>query len=336
MKTDAQQQREKILKPSSWMKPVMLAAGAYNIIWGISVILFPNVWFETFDWTPKPIYPELWQCLGMIVGVYGVGYLISAFNPYRHWPIIFVGLLGKMFGPIGFLFAINKSMMPSSMGWTILTNDLIWWIPFTMILWGALRAHQSKDKIELNFLSPVNELKSQLGNTLGEISANQSVMVLFLRHSGCTFCREALSDLQKHREEIEKSGRKIALVQMGVDYPEAFLKKYDLDDVDCFQDPNCQLYEHFDLMIGKPSQLFGWPVWLNGAKAFFAGHGLGTLNGNGFRLAGSFLIRDGEVVDAYRNKDAADKADYSVFGKSTEACPMPANNASTHKDQMSL
>ena len=29
----------------------------------------------------------------MIVGVYGIGYIIAAGNPYKHWPIIFVGLL---------------------------------------------------------------------------------------------------------------------------------------------------------------------------------------------------------------------------------------------------
>jgi small multidrug resistance pump len=46
-----------------------------------------------------PRYPDIWQCVGMIVGVYGVGYLIAAFDPLRHWPVILVGLLGKVLGP---------------------------------------------------------------------------------------------------------------------------------------------------------------------------------------------------------------------------------------------
>jgi hypothetical protein len=41
----------------------------------------------------------IWQCLGMVIGVYGVGYFIASRDPVRHWPIVFVGLLGKIFWP---------------------------------------------------------------------------------------------------------------------------------------------------------------------------------------------------------------------------------------------
>jgi small multidrug resistance pump len=43
----------------------------------------------------------------------------------RHWPIVLVGLLGKVLGPIGFLDAALRSALPGAVGWTILTNDLI-------------------------------------------------------------------------------------------------------------------------------------------------------------------------------------------------------------------
>ena len=56
-----------------------------------------------------PNYPELWQCIGMIVGVYGIGYLAAAADPLGHWPITLVGFLGKMFGPIGFAGAQWRS-----------------------------------------------------------------------------------------------------------------------------------------------------------------------------------------------------------------------------------
>ena len=83
----------------------LLAAAVYNTLWGLSVILFPNLFF---DWSglTRPNYPEIWQCVGMIVGVYGLGYAIAAFDPVRFWPIILVGFLGKIFGPIGFVQAI--------------------------------------------------------------------------------------------------------------------------------------------------------------------------------------------------------------------------------------
>ena len=112
---------------------ILKLAGGYNLIWGSVVILFPYLFFDALGIVrPSPI--EIWQCIGMIVGVYGVGYWISARDPERHWPIIFVGFLGKIFGPIGFIQALIQGVFPLRFLWVILFNDLIWWIPFFYIL----------------------------------------------------------------------------------------------------------------------------------------------------------------------------------------------------------
>jgi small multidrug resistance pump len=121
------------------MRAVLLAAAAYNVLWGGLVILFPFAVFDVLG-MERPNYPQIWQCIGMIVGVYGVGYAAAALDPLRHWPVVLVGLLGKVFGPIGFLSAVVGGTLPLSFGLTILTNDLIWWLPFALIL---LRAYQS-------------------------------------------------------------------------------------------------------------------------------------------------------------------------------------------------
>ena len=106
-----------------WMSHTLRAAAVYNLVWGTLVVLFPLQSFELLNMQP-PRYPELWQCIGMIVGVYGVGYWIAADDPLRHWPIVVVGLLGKIFGPIGFVMAATRGSLPWSVGWTIVTNDL--------------------------------------------------------------------------------------------------------------------------------------------------------------------------------------------------------------------
>jgi len=124
---------------AAWMSPVLVAAGVYNIAWGGLAILAPDWCFRAVGMEPAN-YPELWQCIGMIVGVYGVGYIIAAFDPLRHWPITLVGLLGKILGPIGFAQALATGRLPLAFGWNILTNDLIWWLPFAAILLAARRA----------------------------------------------------------------------------------------------------------------------------------------------------------------------------------------------------
>jgi len=71
----------------------------------------------------------------MIVGVYGLGYWWASYNPLKHWPIVAVGFLGKIFGPLGFLFNyLVLGEIPFQFSYTLYTNDLIWWIPFFLIL----------------------------------------------------------------------------------------------------------------------------------------------------------------------------------------------------------
>ena len=121
-----------------WSKRWLWAAGVYNLVWGTVTIAFPQLVFDLTG-IPRINYPEIWQCVGMIVGVYGIGYLIAARDPRTHWPIVLVGLLGKVLGPIGFVSALLQGRFPPLFGLTILTNDLIWWVPFAMILSDAAK-----------------------------------------------------------------------------------------------------------------------------------------------------------------------------------------------------
>lgn len=110
------------------------AAAIYNILWGAFIILLPNAVFDFAGLPRIGNYVGIWQCVGMIVGVYGIGYWIAASDPQRHWPIVLVGFLGKIFGPIGFVQAYSDGIFNAKFGLTIITNDLIWWVPFYLIL----------------------------------------------------------------------------------------------------------------------------------------------------------------------------------------------------------
>ncbi len=121
-----------------WASAWLAAAGLYNLAWGALTIAWPHLLFDLTG-AERTNYPEIWQCVGMIVGVYGIGYLIAAEDSRTHWPIVLVGLLGKVFGPIGFFVALIKGTFPPLFGLTILTNDLLWWIPFGLILRDAAK-----------------------------------------------------------------------------------------------------------------------------------------------------------------------------------------------------
>ena len=127
-----------------WMRGWLIAAGIYNLIWGVVVVLLPDLPFELFGMEPLTNPGRsIWQCLGMVIGAYGIGYLAASGHPVRHWPIVLVGLIGKICGPIGFVWTAARGDIAWSFGWTILTNDLLWWAPFGGILLAAWRTRPS-------------------------------------------------------------------------------------------------------------------------------------------------------------------------------------------------
>ncbi len=307
--------------PAPWMSRVLIAAGVYNLLWGSLAIVAPAISLKLGGLPSAEIVHPIWQCLGMVIGVYGVGYWISARDPYRHWLIIFVGLLGKVLGPIGYLFSVMQGTLPVEGLRTLLTNDFIWWVPFTIILWKAAIWHDSSSVLASTD-SALNTLLGSAGKTLAQLSEKQRVLVVFLRHSGCTFCREALDDLSKVRAQIEASGAKIALVHMSLEADIApFVQKYGVADLPRYSDPQRQLYSEFDLQPGRLTQLLGWKVWLRGLRAAFGdGHGFGASQESMFQMPGTFLIENGQVLRAFRHQSPADRPDYAEL-----SCPIPTS-----------
>lgn len=105
------------------------AAAVYNVLWGALVVAFPLQLFSWLGMEP-PNYPSLFQVVGMMVAVYGYGYYLLARDPQRYAQLIWIGLAGKTFGPVGYVWAASGGELPWSFGWVILTNDLVWWPAF--------------------------------------------------------------------------------------------------------------------------------------------------------------------------------------------------------------
>ncbi|MFT4735914.1 MAG: small multidrug resistance pump [Cyclobacteriaceae bacterium] len=123
----------------NWHKVTLKLAAVYNLIWGVWVVLFPQAFFELTGMDPIN-HPMIWQGMGMVIGVYGLGYWWASSDPIRHWPIIAVGFLGKIFGPLGYLFSMMMGTAEASFGLTLITNDLIWWYPFAHMLYQSRKA----------------------------------------------------------------------------------------------------------------------------------------------------------------------------------------------------
>jgi hypothetical protein len=115
---------------------VFIAAGVYNILWGLFSVFRPQ-WLFQFSGMPLQNYPQIFACLGMVVGLYGIIYLEIARAPERGWLLAAVGFIGKVLGPIGLVQLILSGSWPPSTAILSITNDLIWWIPFAIYLYDA-------------------------------------------------------------------------------------------------------------------------------------------------------------------------------------------------------
>jgi len=96
-------------------------------------------WLFRFAHLPLQNHPQIFACLGMVVGLYGIVYLEVARVPERGWPLVAVGLTGKLLGPIGLAGLILSGQWPIATIVLCLSNDLIWWIPFALYLKDAWR-----------------------------------------------------------------------------------------------------------------------------------------------------------------------------------------------------
>lgn len=154
---------------------------------------------------------------------------------------------------------------------------------------------------------------TQRGESVGELSRRAPVLLVFLRHFGCTFCREALADIASQREAIERAGAQIVLVHMtSAEIAEPYFAKYGLSGLDHVSDPECAYYRAFGLLKGNFHQLFGLQSWVRGFEAgVVRGHWVGYRQlGDGFQMPGAFSVRDGDVAEAFVHRVASDRPDY--------------------------
>jgi peroxiredoxin len=310
----------RLVIPKPWMQYVLIIAGLYNIAWGCIAIINPAFFcFNTH--LSIPDYPAMWRGIGLLAILFGIGFLIASRRPFRHWPIIFIGFVCKITSASVFFYYLSASDVTMEAFPTILANDIIWLIPFALILYYAFDHAQSQREIGAYDLSPrklksLDRIHTQDGISLQELSDRSPTMLIFLRYFGCPFCRESLKEIASKKEFIEHEGTKIVLVHMiSEDEAKKYLDHFGLKNVYTISDPQKKLYKAFGLKKGTLFQLFGINVMLRGLKAIVDGHLIGKFKGDPFQLPGIFLIHKGSVLQTFRHTSAADRPDYIELAK---------------------
>ncbi|NND04917.1 MAG: redoxin domain-containing protein [Saprospiraceae bacterium] len=158
----------------------------------------------------------------------------------------------------------------------------------------------------------IQQITTDNGTSVLDLSYDGPVMLVFLRHFGCIFCREAMKDIAVKRKQIEELGNTIVLVHMeSNELAEDYFKKYNLQGVRHVHDPDCDLYRRFGLTKGSLGQLFGLRTMLRGFSAGISMKQFGGAPfGDAFQMPGLFVFNQGKLVSAFIHEQVSDRPDY--------------------------
>jgi len=165
--------------------------------------------------------------------------------------------------------------------------------------------------IDLGILS---NMKTNIGKSLKEISDEKPVLLVFLRHFGCVFCKEAMDDLSALKKELEDKNFKLVFVHMAEDkVAQEYLHEYNLGDSAHISDLDCKFYTAFRLTKGSFSQLYGLQTWIRGFSKENKNYKLQMAKalGDSTQMPGIFIIHQGDIKEHFIHKFAADRPDYS-------------------------
>jgi hypothetical protein len=167
--------------------------------------------------------------------------------------------------------------------------------------------------------SALAEYFTESGRLLLEVTQASPVLLLFLRHFGCSFCRETLDRVFQIRSTLESRGVRPVFVHLASpERARPYFDYYKLGDVERVSDPDALLYRHPVFALGRQnvwSHFFRPPVvkaWVMGAARSY---GIGLVREDGEQMPGVFFLRDGKIANLFRYRTIADRPDYLALAR---------------------
>ena len=155
---------------------------------------------------------------------------------------------------------------------------------------------------------------TESGRTLLGLVDESPVLLIFLRHFGCSFCRQTLDDVSRIREQIEGRGVRPVFVHLGTpERAKPYFDYYHLSDIERVSDPEASLYASPVFQVRRKSVFTQflipavWKAWLLGAVGK---HGIGMIQEDANQMPAVFYLRERAIARVYRYKTIADRPEY--------------------------
>jgi hypothetical protein len=156
--------------------------------------------------------------------------------------------------------------------------------------------------------------RTESGRTLLELADASPVLLVFLRHFGCSFCRQAIDDVSKIQKLLDDQGIRPVFVHLGTpERAKPYFDYYHLSDVERVSDPQARLYTEPVFKLQRKSKFAHFFVpkvlkaWLTGS---IRSHGIGMIREDADQMPGIFFLRQRAIARAFRYHTIADQPDY--------------------------
>lgn len=160
----------------------------------------------------------------------------------------------------------------------------------------------------------LNSIKTESGLNLLSLTAESPVLLVFLRHFGCSFCRKTISDIAELNPELRSRGVRPVFVHLGTpEIAKAHFNFYKIPQVERINDPQAAIYQcpAFGLSRSSPWLTLVNPFvlagWLKGA---IFKHGIGTIQGDGHQMPGIFLLKGAKIERRFVHRQISDEPPY--------------------------
>jgi hypothetical protein len=158
------------------------------------------------------------------------------------------------------------------------------------------------------------DVRAESGRTLLELVDAGPVLLVFLRHFGCSFCRQAIDDVSKIQSTLTDRGVRPVFVHLGTpERAKPYFDYYGLSGVECISNPDGSFYRSPIFELGRMSLariIFQPAVWKGWLQNAMLKHGIGMIREDASQMPGVFFLRERAIVRSFRHRTIADRPDY--------------------------
>lgn len=157
-------------------------------------------------------------------------------------------------------------------------------------------------------------IRTESGASLLKLAKASPILLVFLRHFGCSFCRQAISDVADLSPELKRRYVRPVFVHLGTpERAKPFFDYYGIGDVERISDPQATIYQNPVFQLSRMSpwlSLVQPSVWIGWLKGTIFKHGIGKIEEDGHQMPGIFFLKDAKIVRHFRHRTMADEPNY--------------------------